>query len=54
MHRSGGGQRFFEIKVNSRHPVMAVVELSRFAGVPPARCLFAVAAVFSRADFSGF
>jgi hypothetical protein len=25
MHRSGGGQRFFEIEVNSRHPVMAVV-----------------------------
>ena len=28
MHRSGGGQRFFEIKVNPRHPVMAVVRLS--------------------------
>ena len=25
MHRSGGGQRFREIKVNFRHPVMAVV-----------------------------
>ena len=25
MHGSGGGQRFFEINVNSRRPVMRVV-----------------------------
>ena len=29
MHRSGGGERLIEIKVNSRHPVMAVVRLPR-------------------------
>jgi hypothetical protein len=28
MHQSGGVQRFFEIKVNSRHLVMAVVRLT--------------------------
>ena len=31
MHRSGGGRRFAEIEVNSRHPVMAVVRANTAA-----------------------
>jgi hypothetical protein len=44
-----------KISVTRRHSrrVIAVVELSRLAGIPPARCLSAVAAVFSPATFAG-